>query len=190
MVTVKHKFADYKIDPSCEILMIGTFNPACAGNPVEIFYGRSRNYLWTLLPMVFSEPSLKQAAAEIKRAFLRFHRIDFVDLIAEINVDRENDYSDRYISNAITKAWDIASEIESLRALKAAFFTRKTFSDVPRIRQLAGNAVAQLTKKRVAIDYLPTPARFINQAKQREWNETFARAGLIPRLPGDALGRA
>mgnify|MGYP000203195880 CR=1 FL=1 len=51
MKTIKHKFLDHNINPKAEMLFLGTFNPETENNDADFFYGRSRNYLWKLLPL-------------------------------------------------------------------------------------------------------------------------------------------
>lgn len=60
MITVQHRFLDHQINPDTETLIIGTFNPDAADNNADFFYGRSRNYLWRLLPLAYGETDLKE----------------------------------------------------------------------------------------------------------------------------------
>ena len=59
MTKIKHRFVDHKIDVNTEILVVGTFNPETPENIADFFYGRQRNFLWTLMPTAFGENSLK-----------------------------------------------------------------------------------------------------------------------------------
>jgi G:T/U-mismatch repair DNA glycosylase len=70
MIPIAHKFVNKKIDPDTEILIIGTFNPDTAGNEADFFYGRQRNFLWTLLPYAFGEANLKNASRNDKEILL------------------------------------------------------------------------------------------------------------------------
>ena len=85
---IEHKFKDHKINNHTQILIIGTFNPDVFKNEATFFYGRSRNFLWNLLPKAFNEKSLKGKDIKFKLSFMNDHKIDFVDLISEIRVER------------------------------------------------------------------------------------------------------
>ena len=61
MKRIKHLLLDYKINPETETLIIGTFNPDTPENDADFFYGRSRNFLWKMLPTAFEEEDLKKA---------------------------------------------------------------------------------------------------------------------------------
>jgi hypothetical protein len=87
MIKIPHRFLDHQIDPETETLIIGTFNPETANNEAEFFYGRSRNYLWRLLPLAFGEKNLKEHTKQEKLEFIKKHHIDFIDLIEEIEVE-------------------------------------------------------------------------------------------------------
>lgn len=51
LTLIKHKFGEHKINPETEILVIGTFNPETPENKTAFFYGRQRNFLWTLFQL-------------------------------------------------------------------------------------------------------------------------------------------
>lgn len=127
---------------------------------------------------MFGEPNLKDATHAEKQAFIAVHKIDFIDLVREVDVECPDNYSDRYIDASIIEGWDIAHSIGSLQSLKRVFFTRKRFTDVERIGKLASKAAGLLASKGVSIHYLPSPARFINDRKRAEWKSTFREAGL------------
>lgn len=82
MITVQHRFLDHQINPETETLIIGTFNPETVDNKAEFFYGRSRNYLWRLLPTAFGETDLKNASKQEKLEFIQKYKIDLTDLLA------------------------------------------------------------------------------------------------------------
>lgn len=173
---IKHKFLDHKICLKTEILIIGTFNPNSDGNEAEFFYGRSRNCFWKLLPEVFGEKSLKEQNVDAKKAFIKKYKINFIDLIEEIRVEdgQETNYDDIYICKRITKSREVIKEIENLKNLKKVFFTRKTFSNIEEIEELF-DAVNKYCKenKGFEIEKLPTPSRFYNENKFKEWKEKF-----------------
>ncbi len=67
------------------------FNPATPNNEATFFYGRQRNHLWRLLPTAFDHDNLKGASTNQKLTFMDKYRIDFADLIAEIEVDERQE---------------------------------------------------------------------------------------------------
>ena len=173
MNTIKHRFFDHPINSKTETLIIGTFNPDTKGNLAEFFYGRGRNFLWKLLPIAYGELSLKSADVQEKIAFINMKAIDFIDLIAEIEIEegQETNYSDGYIDKKITQCCDVISEIEKLKFLKRVCFTRKTFSDIPKMKKQIEAIQAHCEKNRIYFKALTTPARFYNMEKQIEWTD-------------------
>lgn len=175
MIRIKHKFIDHQIDPNTETLIIGTFNPDIEVNKAEFFYGRSKNYLWTLLPTAFEESNLKGNDRSIKEAFIRKCKIDFIDLIAEIEVqDNEKlNYTDTLIDGKVIEWTKIIEEISKLQHLKRIGFTRRTFARVPNIQQKIEEVKQHAEKNGILFQFLTTPARFYNQQKQEEWSLFF-----------------
>src|SRR5258708_24659521 len=117
---VKHRFLDYRICPTTETLIIGTFNPETAKNKADFFYSTGRNCLWHILPTAFGEKSLQGKTAIEKKEFIRAKHIDFIDLIETVEVDngREGSRSDAYLDSKIQSWTDIVSAIERLPKLK------------------------------------------------------------------------
>jgi len=70
MKRIKHRFINHTINPKTEILIIGTFNPDTEENIADFFYGRSRNFLWTLLATAYNEASLKGQPRDEKLKFI------------------------------------------------------------------------------------------------------------------------
>lgn len=171
MNTVKHRFIDHQISNETETLIIGTFNPETSANDADFFYGRSRNYLWRLLPIAFRKPDLKGATKQQKLEFIRTNKIDLVDLIEEIKVEdgQEANYYDGFIDGKVTKWRNITEIINSLPNLKKVCFTRKTFSDIPNMKKQLDSIQQQCEKKLIAFKALTTPARFYRNDKQTEW---------------------
>ena len=171
MITVKHRFLDHQISPKTETLIIGTFNPETTGNDAEFFYGRSRNYLWRLLPTAFGKTDLKGASKQEKLDFIKEHKIDLADLIEEIQVDegQEANYYDGYVDNKVVRWKDIIALIDSLPNLKRVCFTRKTFSDIPFMKGRLLEIQKHCDNKRIVFKALTTPARFYREDKQTEW---------------------
>ncbi len=173
MRTIKHRFLDHQINPKTEILILGTFNPDTEKNEADFFYGRSRNYLWKLLPTAFQESDLKKASKQEKLSFIEQEKIDFIDLIAEIEVEegQEANYNDDFIDNKVTKWQNIKSEIEKLQNLKKICFTRKIFKGIPNMKNQIEIIQEYCFKNGIYFKPLTTPARFYNEEKQIEWTK-------------------
>ncbi len=71
MPIVKHRFQSHSIHPATETLIVGTFNPEAEANEADFFYGRSRNFLWRLLPTALGSEDLKGRLKEEKVNFIR-----------------------------------------------------------------------------------------------------------------------
>jgi G:T/U-mismatch repair DNA glycosylase len=175
MKTIKHKFANHKINPNTEYLIIGTFNPDAEKNPADFFYGRNRNYLWRLITSAFNIEDLKGKSKAEKLDFINKYKIDFIDLIAEVNVEegKEIIYDDAYIDNKVSKWNNVISEIKILKDIKKVCFTRKTFSDVPFMKTEIEKINKFCEENKIHFEYLPTPARFYRQDKQDIWTNFF-----------------
>lgn len=171
MIKVKHRFLENQIPHETETLIIGTFNPDTPDNDAEFFYGRSRNYLWRLLPTAYGEPDLKKATKQEKLDFINQYKINLVDLIEEIEVDEgeEANYYDGYIDSKVTKWRDIKGIIDNLPKLKRVCFTRKTFSDIPNMKTRLEAIQGHCNMKAIPFKALTTPARFYREDKQQEW---------------------
>jgi hypothetical protein len=137
--------------------------------------------MWELLPAMFDEASLKSVSVSEKQKFLARRKIDFIDLILEVDVADSKNYADRYLDKRIIEAWDTRASINSLPALKSMLFTRKSSTDVKCIGKLASDAASILTSKGLSVHHLPTPARFINESKRAEWRKIFSEAGITQR---------
>ena len=175
MKKIKHKFINRSIEPGTETLIIGTFNPDTPGNEADFFYGRSRNFLWRLLPFVFDEPDLKGTEKEKKVNFIKKHNIDLIDLISAVEVEdgQETNYYDTYIDDKVVEWRGIISEIDKLKNLKRVCFTRKTFSGIPNMKKRIEAIQEHCQKKGIYFKALTTPARFYRQDKQDEWSDFF-----------------
>ena len=173
MTKIVHRFRNHVIDPDTETLIIGTFNPEVESNDAEFFYGRGRNYLWRLLPTFYGEPDLKDADTATKKQFISKHRIDFIDLIDEVQIEGDtlpNLISDNVIDPRVSKWKDISGEIERLHNLKRVCLTRKSFSGIPNIKMKIDEIKRLCESKGIQFQFLVTPARFLNDKKQEEWN--------------------
>lgn len=171
MTLIQHKFLSHFISKETELLVIGTFNPNSKDNPAEFFYGRIRNYLWRLLPIAFGEEDLKNKSVVEKINFIQKHKIDFIDLIKEVDVDCETNYDDTYIDNKVSEWRDIIGELQKLKAIKKVCFTRKSTTDIPNMKKRIDEVQKFCEANEIDFKYLVTPARFYNLNKQNIWNQ-------------------
>lgn len=170
---VEHRFSRHRICPRTETLIIGTFNPETSSNKAEFFYNTGRNYLWRLLPGAFGEKSLQQSNVTDKIEFIRAKRIDFIDLIASVEVKsgREGVRSDVYLSSRVRSWTDVIRETDRLSELRRVCFTRKTFHKIPEIRSRIEAVSEKLRERAIELKYIVSPARYYSLDKQREWTE-------------------
>lgn len=175
MVTISHRFLAMPIDPEVETLIVGTFNPATEKNPAEIFYGRKRNFLWKLLPLALGMADLKNETVSGRFAFIKEHKIGFIDLVAEVRVETgsEVNYDDNYIDARVTKWRNVIGVINQLKQVKKICFTRKSFSGIPRVREKIREVETHCLAKGIVFQYLSTPSRIYSPEKQLEWTRFF-----------------
>lgn len=173
MNRIKHRFINHCISPSTETLVIGTFNPETIENTADFFYGRPRNFLWVLIPRAFNIDSLKELSLSHKLEFIKNYRIDFIDLIKEVEVEEVANYNDNYLDNRVSEWRDIISEIQKLRNLKRICLTRRTFGGIPNMKMKIDEIKSYCLEKQIPFLLLTTPSRFYNQSKQTEWTAFF-----------------
>jgi len=173
MTIVKHRFRDHKINPFTETLVIGTFNPDTVENIADFFYGRQRNFLWTLIPTAFGETSLKSKSREDKIDFIAKYKIDFIDLILEVNVNEVANYNDSYLDDKVSEWTKIIPEIENLPNIKRVCLTRKSFADIPKMKMKIDKIKKHCDESKIDFQFLTTPARFYREDKQEEWTKFF-----------------
>lgn len=173
---IKHKFNNHKISNETKILIIGTFNPNVQENKATFFYGRSHNFLWSLLPKAFGEESLKSKDIEDKFDFMNNNKIDFIDLISEIKVEngQENNYSDDYIDNKVLK-WNNLINIIRNNSIREVYFTRKTFSNIKNIKEKIEEIEKYCNDNGIKFICLTTPARYDNGIKLQKWKKDFGK---------------
>ncbi|MGM4872907.1 hypothetical protein AB7645_17025 [Bradyrhizobium sp. 956_D2_N1_5] len=183
--TIKHKFLDHKVDPGTETLIVGTFNPCAKGNNAEFFYSRPRNYFWTVAPLALNHVSLKQKKLgdqyeekiNQKKDFIREYKIDFIDLISEIEVERgqETNYDDKYIDAKVPEwGWrNVVEELQKLGSLKRVCFTRKTLSDIPRMKPRVEAINSYCQDRAVHFQFITTPSRPPRKDRPNEWSDFF-----------------
>ncbi|MEP7376536.1 MAG: hypothetical protein ABI675_24270 [Chitinophagaceae bacterium] len=173
MKKIRHRFIEHEIDPHTEILVVGTFNPETDGNPADFFYGRQRNYLWILIPTALGEASLKNKSKDEKLNFIKRLKIDFIDLISEVQVDEAENYDDAYIDNRVTEWRNVIAVLNRLSNLKKVCFTRKSFGDIPNMKVKIIEIKSYCEQRKIPFQSLATPARFYRQDKQIEWSNFF-----------------
>lgn len=175
MPIIKHRFLDHKVNLLTEILILGTFNPDTENNKAEIFYGRSRNFLWKILSVVFGHSDLKNTSREQKLDFMVNHKIDFIDLIAEIEVDAgdETNYRDDFIDLKVNGWKDVLDEIKDLPHLKKIIFSRKTFTGIPNVASRLKPIIAYCSTAGIEFKALISPTRGYTEKKQEEWTRAL-----------------
>lgn len=176
LVTIKHKFRDFQNNNNIETLILGTFNPDSPDNNANFFYGRSKNYLWNLLPKVYSQHELKTSSYSDKISFLAEYKIGFTDIIEEVLVesDNETNYADDYIDSRVTKWIDFDSFMMKYPNIKKVFLTRKTFNGIPNMKKHIEQIKEYCLSNNIRFFTLPTPARFENESKLDEWKQIFS----------------
>jgi G:T/U-mismatch repair DNA glycosylase len=172
MPIILHKFRNHLVSQETEILILGTFNPDIPAGPT-FFYGRPRNFLWQLLPGCWGLPSLKNSPLPAKQVFMARHNIDFVDLIASVNVPAgdEANYLDTYLDDKVVEWKSISNLIAGLPNLNAVYFTRKTFANTPNIHNQIIDIRNYCIQHNIRFCLLETPARFANANKQQQWTD-------------------
>ncbi|MDR0602416.1 MAG: hypothetical protein LBG42_08540 [Treponema sp.] len=173
MARIGHLLADHVIDPQTEILIVGTFNPRTPENKADFFYGRRQNHLWKLLPLAFGCPSLKGKGREEKISFMKERRVDFVDLVSEVDVEDPSDYDDRYIDGRVVKWKDVIGEIKKLPRLGKICFSRKTPGGIPNMIKKVNEIKKYCEERNIAFGLLASPARIYSGEKQAEWSAFF-----------------
>lgn len=173
MLTIKHKLVDYKINPETEILILGTFNPDTEKNEADFFYGRGRNYLWQIVSEIFQVDNLKKLSKEKKQYFIKEKKIDFIDLISEVEIEKgqEGNYKDDYIDSRVVKWNNVIGEIKKLRNIKRIGLTRKTYSGIPNMKEKIDEIIEYCNANNIPFLSLTTPARHPNYYGNRHMEE-------------------
>lgn len=115
---------------------------------------------------------MKGASKEDKVAFVRAKRIDFIDLIAEVDVDpgNENKRADKHLDNKVVEWRDVISELGKLASLGRVCITRKKDPSVKQIGARIEGIERYLLTRNIPCKCLPSPARYWNEEKQSVWN--------------------
>ena len=173
MPVIHHKFQDYQPDPNTEILILGTFVPEQDGSQ-DFFYGRTRNFLWHLLPQCWGLEPLKEAPLVQKEQFMSNYNIDFADIIRSLEVPEgeELNSDDAFIDSHVSEWRNIRALIDTLPLLKAVYFTKKTFNGVPFMRDQVKSISAHCASKNIRFCKLETPSKFYSPEKLQQWIDT------------------
>ena len=174
MPVILHKFRDYQPDPQTEILILGTFVPDLKDSP-DFFYGRTRNFLWHLLPQCWGLEPLKDAPLARKKEFMSAYYVDFSDIIRSIEVPEGEELisDDAFIDNHISEWSDMQALIDKLPNLKAVYFTKKTFNGVPLMRERVKGIADYCLAGNIRFCKLETPAKFYSPEKLKQWTDTI-----------------
>lgn len=175
MTVIKHRFLNHSINPKTETLIIGTFNPETPDNKADFFYGRGKNYLWQLLPQSFGLNSLKKETVSNKLKFISEYKIDFIDLIEQVEAENLKGYYDGDLDKSSPVWRNIIGEISKLNNINKVCFTRKSFSDIPNMKKQIDLIQEYCDLHGIIFTCLITPARFYSNEKQKEWQEFFKR---------------
>ena len=82
-------------------------------------------------------------------------------------------YSDKYLEEQELR-WNKTEQlISSLNKLKLVLFTRKTFKDVPKIRDRFLSIQEECEKLKITSRFVITPARSYNVSKLNEWKNVL-----------------
>lgn len=154
------------------ILILGTFNPDTSDITDDFFYGSSRNFLWRILPTSFGYKDLKSSIPKEKINFIEHYKIDFVDLIKMVEVEKgqEANRKDNFIDSKVKLWTDVIGLIQSHESIKKIGFTRKTFIGIPNITQKIMEIREYCDKNSIDFQCLSSPARYYSSQKQMEWN--------------------
>lgn len=183
MPVLLNKFRDYNVNPTTEILILGSFSADNADGP-DFFYGRSRSFLWHLLPLCWGVESLKDQPLARKQEFMAEYKVDFADLIHSLNVleGEEGNVDDAFIDSHIEQWKDILALIDSLPNLNAVYFTRKTFNGIPKQRAQSALIANHCKAKNIRVCKLETPAKFFSPEKQQQWIDTLVLKSTCLRV--------
>lgn len=125
--------------------------------------------------MCFGDRDLRASNnLQAKKKFMDRRRVDFCDLIRSVDVPptQIKNYSDNYIDGKINDSWnDTTALIDSLKNLKAVYFTRKTFQGIPKIKARIRQVKDHCEIRGLRFCVLPTPARFANETKLNSWRD-------------------
>lgn len=170
IIRVQHGFLDHKINPDAETIIIGTFNPGSLCK-IDFFYASPRNRLWSLVPHAFGEADLRMASRDVKLEFSRRRRIDFIDIISEIEIEAKEvcNRDDNYLDARVTQWRDVIAELRDLRSVRRLCFTRKTFGK--HVREIEKRVLQLKEHFGSKFRLMASPTRIPNSSEQSIWTE-------------------
>jgi G:T/U-mismatch repair DNA glycosylase len=174
MAIIVNKFREYQVSAQTEILILGTFSPDIP-EAADFFYGRSRTFLWHLLPQCWGVEPLLEAPVSRKKEFMSAYNIDFADIINAVDMPEKGETSldDIFIDSHVHQWNDIIALIDTLPDLKAVYFTKKTFSGIPLMRAQIKVAADYCAQKGIRFCKLETPSKFYSPEKLQQWIDTM-----------------
>ena len=103
------------------------------------------------------------------------HKVGCADLIDALEVPEgeETNTEDTFVDSHVLQWNNIISLIDSLPALNAVYFTRKTFNGIPDIKVQVTAIAAHCKQKGIRLCKLQTPARHFSVEKQQQWTDTI-----------------
>lgn len=173
MSIVNNKFKAHKPSTETEIVILGLFSSPNKQSG-DFFFGRSRVFLWHMLPICFNQPTLQEASLDAKQAFMKRYKIDFIDIISSVDLeDEEAILDDEVLDGQVHEFTNIVSELKQLPKLKAVYFTRKTFNGIPHCKQALQEVVTYCKENNIRFCKLDTPSRHFSAEKQQQWIDTI-----------------
>ena len=125
------------------------------------------------MPIAFGEAPLKGKVKNDKLKFIEHFKIDFIDLISEVDVIETLNYKDDYIDDKVTIWRNIIAELDKLSNLKKVCLTRKSFGGIPNMKKKINEIKVYYEQRKIPFQSLITPARIYSEDKQREWTNFF-----------------
>lgn len=172
---IKHKFRNHIVSNDTEILILGTFHPDIA-NSADFFYGRPRNYFWKILPICLGASDLKSVKLEEKKEFMEKYKVDFADIIKslkDIPKDQLDNYQDTFIDKQVDEWNEILKLTDSLKNLKAVYFTRKTLGSIPNIQNKIMEIRNHCVENCIRFSLLDSPSRNGTDKKISIWRDVI-----------------
>lgn len=136
--------------------------------------------MWQLLTTAFGHQDLKRKSKESKIEFVKKRKIDFIDIISKVKVDMENEsnYSDKYLDKHVFEWRNVIAELKKLSQLKRVGFTRKTYTDIPQMKNKIIEIENYCIERNILFKWLISPARYYNLHKQDEWTK-FLKSNIF-----------
>lgn len=173
MSIVNNKFIEHKPAAQAEMIILGLFSSPNKQSG-DFFFGRSRVFLWHMLPICFKQPTLQEASVAEKKKFMERYKVDFLDIIASVDLDDEEAIlDDELIDGQVHEFTDIVTQLKQLPKLKAVYFTRKTFNGIPHCKHALQSVVTYCRENNIRFCKLDTPSRHFSTEKQQQWIDTI-----------------